>query len=163
MHLSSYETMKNFLTNFDTDKSLKVLDVGSLAMDNTLTYKSLMSVNWKYIGLDISKGPNVDVVTENPYRYPFDDNYFDIIISGQCMEHVPEIWSWMNELYRLLKPGGYICIIAPSTGKPHTPVDMWRILPQGMEYLLNWSRFKVKEVFLAGNMKWNDCVGIGEK
>jgi len=163
MHISSHETMKKFLSDFDVNQKLKVLDVGSLALNSTLTYRTLMSENWQYIGLDIVGGPNVDVVTENVYKYPFVNCYFDIIISGQCMEHVPQIWTWMDELYRLLKPGGSICIIAPSAGKEHTNADFWRIMPQGMSYIMEWAGLKVKEVFLVGNPKWNDCVGIAER
>lgn len=163
MHISSYEIMKKFLSKFDRNSKLKILDVGSLAYESKLTYRSLMSENWEYTGIDITKGPNVDVVSEDPYRYPFNDSSFDIIISGQCMEHVPQMWSWMGEMYRLLKVEGSICIIAPSAGKQHTNLDLWRIMPQGMEFLMSWAGFKIKNVYLAENKKWNDCVGIAEK
>ena len=163
MHNSSYKTMKDFLSNFDKNKNLKILDVGSLSINTTLCYRSLMSENWEYTGIDIVEGPNVDIVTKDPYKYLLNNEIFDIVISGQCMEHVLLIQDWMKELYRVLKPGGSICIIAPSTGKQHTNIDCWRIMPHGMNLLMEWVGFKVRDVHLVGNPKWNDCVGIGEK
>lgn len=161
--MSSYETMKGFLSQFDRQKELNILDVGSCAVSSKLTYRSLMSEKWNYTGLDIVNGDNVDVVPEDPYIYPFPNNNFDIIISGQCMEHVPQIWSWMFELYRILKTDGKICVIAPSAGKQHTDLDLWRIMPQGMEFIMKWAGFEVEKVFLVGNPKWNDCVGVAIK
>lgn len=164
MHESSYNTMNNFLSSFDKNKKIKILDVGSYSFEG-LTYRSLMSPKWEYIGLDIAKGPNVDIVVDSnkPFEYPFEDETFDIIISGQCMEHVTEIWTWMKELNRILKKNGSVCIIAPSTGKEHTEMDCWRIMPKGMKFIMEWAGFKVEKVHLSNNQKWNDCVGIGKK
>jgi len=161
MHESSFLGMKSFLSNFDKKKELKILDVGSYSFEEK-NYKELMSPNWKYVGIDISTGKNVDIVVD-PFHYPFKDNTFDIVISGQCMEHVTEIWSWVKEIHRVLKVGGSVCIIAPSTGKQHTEHDCWRILPQGMEFILKWAGFKEVISFLNNNKKWNDTVGRGVK
>jgi 2-polyprenyl-3-methyl-5-hydroxy-6-metoxy-1,4-benzoquinol methylase len=48
---------------------------------------------------------------------PFDDNYFDIIISSEVLEHTPDPILAIKELYRVLKPNG-ICIIT-------TPNKLW--------------------------------------
>lgn len=162
MHDSSYKKMEAFLKSLDHAKSLKLLDVGSFQYEGHKTYKNLCSKKWEYVGLDLQKGLNVDVVPSDPYKYPFDDNEFDIIISGQCFEHVDHPWVLIKELYRILKPNGQICLIAPSKGPIHTEHDCWRILPNGMSALLAWGGF-INNVISVSDGKWGDCVGYGTK
>jgi SAM-dependent methyltransferase len=38
---------------------------------------------------------------------PFDDNAFDIIFCNHVLEHIPDDTKAMEELYRVLKPGGW--------------------------------------------------------
>jgi SAM-dependent methyltransferase len=111
-----------------------VLDVGSLDLNGS--YRELVEGRgWKYAGLDVRDGPNVDVVSE-PRYYPFRDGAFDAVISGSTMEHVAAIWLWVPELVRLLRAGGLLVVVAPHTWHEHRhPMDYWRILPQGMKYL----------------------------
>ena len=40
--------------------------------------KNTLDSNMEYIGVDIQEGKNVDVVLENPYKFPFEDNSIDI-------------------------------------------------------------------------------------
>ena len=79
------------------------------------------------------------------------------------MEHVTALWDWMKELYRILKVGGNICIIAPSTGKEHTEHDYWRIMPKGMKFILEWAGFENIEVTLNDNGKWKDVIGTARR
>ncbi|WP_420321804.1 class I SAM-dependent methyltransferase [Flagellimonas sp.] len=38
---------------------------------------------------------------------PFDDNSFDVILCNHVLEHIPDDTKAMQELYRVLKPGGW--------------------------------------------------------
>ena len=38
---------------------------------------------------------------------PFDDKSFDVILCNHVLEHIPEDRKAMQELYRILKPGGW--------------------------------------------------------
>ena len=49
----------------------------------------------------IEEGENVDIVTDKLYDYPFEDNSFDIVITGSTMEHVVDIYRWVKELSRI--------------------------------------------------------------
>jgi ubiquinone/menaquinone biosynthesis C-methylase UbiE len=42
----------------------------------------------------------------NGSNIPYDDNYFDFIVSFQVIEHVDNDAAFVNELKRVLKPGG---------------------------------------------------------
>ena len=160
MHDSSYVAMKTFrdkYLNALRDKS--ILDVGSLDINGS--YKPLFEnaeLNWKYTGLDIAPGPNVDIVVQNPAIWDeIDASSYDVIVSGQCMEHVMNLRDWMFNIKRALRPTGIVCLIAPWKFKIHRcPRDYWRILPDGMEYLLEKiARLRVVDVYT------HDCNTIG--
>lgn len=38
---------------------------------------------------------------------PFDDNSYDIILCNHVLEHIPDDTKAIQELYRVMKPGGY--------------------------------------------------------
>lgn len=38
---------------------------------------------------------------------PFEDNSYDVILCNHVLEHIPDDTKAMQELYRVLKPGGY--------------------------------------------------------
>lgn len=38
---------------------------------------------------------------------PYPDKYFNTVVSNCVLEHIPDIRSSLNEIYRILKPGGY--------------------------------------------------------
>jgi SAM-dependent methyltransferase len=146
MHQYSYHIMKYFVEKYlDKNQKLEVLDVGSY--DVSGTYKSLFqNPNWNYYGLDMIKGPNVDIVSRSEYDFGLEEQ-FNVVISGNCLEHVQAPWKWIKEVYNVTKKGGIICIITPfSLGEHRYPVDCWRILPDGYMYLLEKeSSFKVLE------------------
>jgi ubiquinone/menaquinone biosynthesis C-methylase UbiE len=38
---------------------------------------------------------------------PFEDNQYDVILCNHVLEHIPDDTKAMQELYRVLKPGGW--------------------------------------------------------
>jgi len=159
----------------DATNPLEVLDVGSAVVNSKHphgtpiaggTYRALCPAPWHYIGLDIGPGVNVDLVASELYRWPVKADSVDVVISGQCLEHVPEPWTWMDEVFRVCKPGGLAIIIAPSGGKQHRfPVDCWRILPDGMRHTMERAGFNVLVASFdyVAPQHWNDCYGVGQK
>lgn len=140
VHGEALAAMKDVVTRRGPrrgDGAVRALDVG--AYDVNGTYRPLVEGSgWRYTGLDVAAGPNVDVVTADPYKFPFDDGTFDVVLSGSTMEHVEAIWLWVPELARVLKPGGLLSIVTHWQFHEHRyPVDCWRIMPDGMRYLFD--------------------------
>ena len=140
MHQSSYENMKEFVQsnfkNLDPKKKLRVLDVGSLDVNGT--YRNLFDADlWVYEGIDMEHGKNVDFVPAAPYdRKELKSNTYDLVISGQALEHIEYPWKTFENIERVLKPSALCCIIAPSSGPEHKhPVDCWRFYPDSMKAL----------------------------
>jgi SAM-dependent methyltransferase len=135
LHKDAYLEMQRIL--YQWHDAADVLDVGSYNVNGS--YRPIVNGHgWNYTGVDIVPGKNVDIVSDSPYRFPFDDGAFDIVISGSVMEHVEAVWEWVPELARLIRPGGMLAIITHTHWiyHPH-PVDCWRIMPDGMRFLFD--------------------------
>ena len=156
MHQSSIDKMTVFHNNHllsKTDEKLQILDLGS--QDVNGSYRPIfMQPNWKYIGLDMEAGNNVDIVLNTPYVWKeIASESADVVISGQAFEHMQYIWITILEIARVLKPGGICCILAPSSGPEHRyPMDCWRFYPDGMISLANFAQMDV----LEATTQWQD-------
>ena len=152
---------------FDKTVPLKILDVGSYDKNNPKRKLNCgrylnMPPLWEYVGLDIAPGPNVDVVADGPYDYPFPDNSFDIVISANTLEHTQDMQRFVNEMKRVTKD--WLIIFVPNTRPEHKhPIDCWRVFPDGMKFLLETAGMNIIEVGLSGGGKQNDTVGIARK
>lgn len=171
MHSSSYNEMKKFVLKYlPTYIELKVLDIGSQIVkqpyyDSPNSYKYLIDKNFKYIGMDIEKGENVDIVVEDPYSWSIiEDNSFDVVISGSALEHMKFPWLAMKEIHRVLKKDGLCCVIAPSAGFIHQyPIDCYRYFVDGMRALAEYAGIEVLECYTNSIEPWKDTVLIGKK
>jgi uncharacterized protein YbaR (Trm112 family)/SAM-dependent methyltransferase len=59
------------------------------------------------VRLDIKAGAGVDVVGDG-HRLPFLDNSFDAAIGLTTIKHLRNPYTFVDELYRVLKPGGLV-------------------------------------------------------
>jgi hypothetical protein len=157
MHDASMRLMKMFRDEYLKDmKGCTILDIGSRVVDSGLqkSYKDLLGEDFKYTGMDVEPGENVDIVGFDNLK----GKVFDVVVSGQTMEHVNHPWDWLKSL----KPyySKYLCIIAPHKIHEHRyPIDTYRYLPDGMRDLFNYAKINVVEI-KKGRV---DTMGIGSK
>ena len=69
-------------------KNTKIFDVGSMDINGTNHF--LFEGDYKYIGVDLIEGKNVDFVCRG-HEYDTQDR-FDVSISTECFEH-DEFWK----------------------------------------------------------------------
>ncbi len=175
MHSSSLANMRYFreryLDNL-TDSPLTIYDLGSCDINGS--YQPIFSEpGWSYRGIDMAPGKNVDIVLRNPYRWrEVKSGSADVMVSGQAFEHMEYFWIAMLEVYRVLKPGGFCCLIAPSGGPEHRyPVDCYRFFPDAFKALASFASLEELETFCTenteqytdGSRMWKDTVFIGRK
>jgi SAM-dependent methyltransferase len=53
---------------------------------------------------------------------PFEDASFDVVVTYQCLEHIPDPEAALNEMVRVCRPGGTICIVGPNLVTPFLPM-----------------------------------------
>jgi len=127
--------------------------------------EQLLPLSESYIGLDKiaeviemlrAKFPNVDF--RKAVIPPFDgflDESFDTIVSFQVIEHIPNDRLFLQEIYRLLKPGGKAIISTPNNS--HTlsrnPWHEREYLPQELIDLAKGIFDRVEAKGIGGNEK----------
>jgi SAM-dependent methyltransferase len=175
VHQSSLDKMRAFRKKYLAGREgepLLILDLGSLDVNGS--YKGYFGEScWTYRGIDLSKGPNVDIVLDDPYHWrEVESGSADVVISGQAFEHIEFFWLTMLEIARVLKPQGLCCLIAPSGGPEHRyPVDCWRFYPDGFVALARFAFLEVLEVYSQngptgysdGSDMWQDTVLVCRK
>ncbi|MBS3152876.1 methyltransferase domain-containing protein [Candidatus Woesearchaeota archaeon] len=98
----------------------KILDVGC-GNGDFLAYIEDKGCSGEMIGVDISKGMieeakklNIDkpisFITANAEDLPFINECFDIVVCKHILYHLNSIEKGINEIYRVLKNGGYLCV-----------------------------------------------------
>ncbi|EIC23738.1 class I SAM-dependent methyltransferase [Thiorhodovibrio frisius] len=138
MHPSALETGRQFFETYWREDCHNILDIGSRDVNGTL--RAVKPEGAAYLGVDLTPGPGVELVLQDPHRLPFDDASFDVVVSTSCLEHDPLFWLTFAEMARVVKPGGLIYINAPSNGNYHGyPFDHWRFYPDAGLALARWS------------------------
>ena len=168
MHQSSFLAMEKFKNQYlDVNTNLDILDIGSFDSNkDPFNYGLLFNEkNWNYCGMDIKKGPNVDLVVSDIYNWvEINDQSYDVVVSGQAFKHMEFFWKAIVEIERILKPGGFCCIIAPSTGPVHrNPYDCYRFTAEGMKSIGKYAGLEVLDSYTQVSPVWNDSVLIGKK
>lgn len=92
----------------------RILDIGSLDINGNNKY---LFTDSNYIGLDVGEGPNVDVISVG-HLYSAPNNFFDTIISTEVFEHDMFYEQTVQNVVRMLKPGGLFIFTCASTGRP---------------------------------------------
>lgn len=170
MHESAYEKAclirEAYLAPYE-QTVLTVLDIGSavVADGHRSNREAMANPNWRYVGLDIEPGPNVDVAVAEPYDWrEVADASVDVVTCSQVFEHTEFFWLTILEIGRVLKPNGVAFIVAPGAGPLHRyPLDCWRFYDDGLPALARWADLAVVEarvqwrpVYPKGNM-WRDA------
>ncbi|MFJ9864413.1 glycosyltransferase [Streptomyces sp. NPDC101165] len=68
-----------------------------------------------YVGVDQYPGTGVDIVATLPGQLDLPDNSVGLMRAVDFLEHVPAKVPLINELYRLLAPGGMLLSMTPSS------------------------------------------------
>lgn len=132
-------------------------------------YMNLFEVQ-EYIGLDIEesghchKNEQVDVYYDGK-TIPFNSDYFDSIFSSEVFEHIFNLEQILNELFRVIKPGGHMLITLPFVWDEHeVPYDFARYTSYGISSLLEKAGFEVITIEKTTNyvetvfQMWNSYV-----
>lgn len=73
---------------------------------------------------------------------PVEDDSYDTILFSQVLEHIPEPLAVLNELHRVLRPGGQIFASAPLFYEEHEqPFDFFRYTQFGLRRLFETAGF----------------------
>jgi len=134
-------------------KHAKILDFGCGNGDLVVAYRHL---GFDAYGCDLQfkEGPNalsLEVeerirMIEEPYRLPFANDSFDLVVSDQVFEHVRDFDCSFAEIHRVLKPSGLCLHTFPSRYsliEPHVQVPLAGLI-QCRPWLFMWALLSVR-------------------
>jgi SAM-dependent methyltransferase len=103
-----------------------------------------------YVNLDLFALPGVDVAA-NAEALPFPDGVFQRIECDAVLEHVQDPQLVVNELTRVLAPGGYLHLVTPFCHPFHEyPRDYRRFTLDGLKLLASTELEVVAEGWRTG-------------
>jgi ubiquinone/menaquinone biosynthesis C-methylase UbiE len=146
---STYAPWMPEVMEFDRHRGKRVLEIGA----GIGTDLSQFAANGALVtDLDLSgghlrlarenferRGLTGEFVHHDAERLPFDDNTFDVVYSNGVIHHTPNTRSVVQEIFRVLKPGGKAIVMVYAEGSIHYWRNLvWAIgIKEGQ--LLQWS------------------------
>jgi len=96
------------------------------------------------IAVDLRRGTGVQVLGD-AQALGLIDGVFDVVLCTEVLEHLPEPQRAVDEMFRVLKPGGTLILttrfLFPIHDAPH---DYFRFTKYGLRHLLR--RFEIREL-----------------
>ena len=129
-----------------------VIDLGCGKGDSREFFKKI-DPDIKWIGVDIADSPEVrertgsgiDFVTYDGINLPFPDNYCDLILCKQVLEHVQNPQELLKSVARVLKPEG-VFVGSTSHLEPFHSLSCWNYTPYGLKLLFDGAHLVIIEM-----------------
>lgn len=131
----------------------KLVDLGC----GTKPYEHLFENVSSYIGLDIEYSGNkegksdVDVYYDGK-TFPFESNSIDTLFSSETFEHIFNLPEILDEIQRVLKPGGQLLFTCPFFWPEHeVPFDFARYTSFALQHMLKQKGFSIESETKTGH------------
>jgi len=114
-HTQQFDFMKRVKKTFPQYfKSKRILDVGSYDVNGN---NKFLFDECQYYGLDLDSGPNVDIVAD-AHTFEAPNEAYDVVISGEMLEHNKYWPGTLRNMIRMLKSGGLMVFACATVGRP---------------------------------------------
>jgi SAM-dependent methyltransferase len=103
-------------------------------------------------GRDLRSAGLLQPISLSPYRLPFEDQRFDVVVSNEVFEHVQDYPAAISEVHRVLRPGGISLHVFPARWaplEPHVYVPLGGVF-RSRPWLLLWASLGVRNAFQSG-------------
>src|SRR6195952_3455009 len=123
------------------NKGLTLVDFGCGDMPYRTVVEPMVG---KYLGIDLEMNPKAEHHIGFDSKTTLPNDYADIILSNQVLEHVDTPSGYLQEAFRILKPGGSIILTTHGYWFYHpTPNDYWRWTSAGLRKTIEAEGFKI--------------------
>lgn len=110
------------------------------------------------IGLDRRLEPGVDLICDFEHELPLKTNSVEIMNMSHIMEHVRDLIPFMEEVYRVCRPGAKVRIVVPyyaSRGAFRDPTHVRFITEDTFQYFEQPTDYGVKTNFRIENIAYD--------
>lgn len=132
-----------------------VLSIGSHndADGEGLHYRDYFTAASSYITSEVVDGFECDRTLDVRSMLELRDDSYDCVFCSGVLEHVDDHMAGLNEITRILKPGGILLLGLPFRQSIHMGVqDFWRFTEHGIRYLLRDS-WEILDLISIGERK----------
>jgi len=135
------EILAAILDEIQLPANCSVLDYGC---GNT-PYRSLVEHRCKhYVGADLSGNRQADITLTDEGKIPVESGTFDLVLSTQVLEHVPDPRLYLSEAKRVLRDDGLLVLSTHGIYRYHPdPTDYWRWTVEGLRLEIKRAGFRV--------------------
>lgn len=139
--LTTRQIIKIIELYFTNSKKSHLVDFGC----GDMPYKELFEpVVDKYIGLDLAYNPLAELYISPNGQIQIDDNFTDVVLSTQVLEHVENPQEYLSESFRILKDNGILVLSTHGYWIYHpTPHDYWRWTSAGLQKIIKQAGFEI--------------------
>lgn len=133
-----YKELNDAYTRLDLTKNLRIEVMLKIADSINLVNKNILDIgcydgtflsliknrNNKFYGIEANDYGVVEckkkeikveqLFFDDKSKFPFEKNFFDFIVAGEIIEHIYDTDFFLEEIHRILKPGGKLIISTPN-------------------------------------------------
>lgn len=171
------------LENLELKKGDRVIDIGC-GRGFYVNLLSNLNLSLEVFGIDLNekylkaakkglKRKKVLLKKGNALKLPFETNCFDKVIASEILEHIDKDIMAVEEIYRVLKPGGIALISVPNKNYPflwdplnwvlerlfdkHIPSDIWWLAGIWADHVRLYEENELKTKLKKAGFKIEKC------
>ncbi|HEX5220567.1 MAG TPA: methyltransferase domain-containing protein [Verrucomicrobiae bacterium] len=133
------DALAKYVLEIAADKNhLRILDIGLGAGKDLVNIRERCLKAFPHLKLELfgleCYPPNVEAARKQGIQvsslnveneeFPFEDGYFDIVLSNQILEHTKEVYWIFSEISRIVKPQGFVLTGVPNLASFHNRVAL---------------------------------------
>jgi SAM-dependent methyltransferase len=161
-------TRHRILLDF-TDANASVLDIGCGSARTILDLPNAVGLDILLRKLRFIQPRHGKVIQGSCTALPFEKNSFDVVINSEVIEHLPDDPAIMEEMWRVLRPGGTLILGTPDYGTRVWVFLEWvygKVLPGAYahEHITHFTYESLHQRLVNRGFQVLDCkyVGYGE-
>ena len=113
----------------------RTLDIGYAQCPNPYLQYAY-GIDIEHCKVDAKNYIKKDIIKPDEYKYPYRSGFFDSVIAGEVIEHIPNLHDFLIGIRRILKNDGILLISCPNPASPvEVLVHIWKYI-SGVDYKL---------------------------
>lgn len=155
----------------------RILDIGCGTGATAVDFKKMFGRECEVVGLDVIQlqidiakrrvkefGVNAEFFYYDGHQFPFSDNTFDAVYTSDVLGHVENVPFWMDEINRVIRPGGVLAMFSESKLGKHAYLRNW-FMKHGLNtdpheefHISLYSKQELKELVLGAGFDITDML-----